>query len=268
MARVKGILQVTGGLKGVSLYTMRGSDEVIMRTKGGPSKSTIQNSESCKGLRNSGTEWGGCTKAASAIRRALEPLLRLADYNVMGGLNAVCKKMQCMDAENEKGRRNVLVTENRAFLTDFNFNKVHPFSRVIRVQPTWQINREMVSATLTIPEFNPTEHLVAPNKLPLMRFVALLGICTNVRYHEASKSYAPDNQQLLGYRREVQTAWNPVKRTLPEQTLHVQLEGVAEYLTENDTLVLAIGVEFGTVGADGEGEAVKWAGCGKVVGTM
>ena len=30
--------------------------------------------------------------------------------------------------------------------------------------------------------------------------------------------------------------------------------------------MLGIGVEFGTVGADGEGEAVKWAGCGKMVG--
>ena len=268
MARVKGILQVTGGMKGVSMYTMRGSEEVIMRTKGGPSKNTIKNSDSCKGLRDSGTEWSGCTKAASAMRRALEPILRLADYNVMGGLNAVCKKIQCMDTENEKGKRNVLVTENLPFLTDFDFNKTNPFSRVIRVLPTWQINRETVSATINIPEFNPTEHLVAPNKLPFMRFVALLGVCTNVRYDEASKSYAPDNQQLLGYRREVQTAWNPVKRILPEQTLHVQLEGVAEYLTDNDTLLLAIGVEFGTVGADGEGEAVKWAGCGKMVGGL
>ena len=48
MARVKGILQVTGGLKGVSMYTMRGNDEVIMRTKGGPSKNTIKTRYSCK----------------------------------------------------------------------------------------------------------------------------------------------------------------------------------------------------------------------------
>ncbi len=101
-----------------------------------------------------------------------------------------------------------------------------------------------------------------------MRFVALLGVFTNVRYDEASKSYVPENQQLLGYRREVQTAWNPVKRMLPEQTMEVKLEGVAEYLTNNNTLLLAIGVEFGTVGADGEGEAMKWAGFGKVVGSL
>ena len=128
------------------------------------------------------------------------------------------------------------------------------------MQPNWQINCETAIAIITIPEFIPTEHLVAPNKLPFIRFVALFGVCSNVRYDGASKSYAPDNQQLLGYRKEIQTVWNPVKRKLPEQTLKVQLEGVAENLTDNDTLLLALGVEFGTVGVDGEGEAVKWAG--------
>ena len=70
----------------------------------------------------------------------------------------------------------------------------------------------------------------------------------------------------MGYRKEVQSAWNPVKRALPVQTLEVQIERIATYLTNNDTLLLGIGVEFGTVGADGEGEVVKWAGCGKMVG--
>lgn len=268
MARVKGILQVTGSLKGVSMYTMRGSDEVIMRTKGGPSKNTIRTSESCKGLRDSGTEWGGCTKAASSLRRAMEPLMRLADYNVMGGMNALCKKIQNLDTENEKGRRNVYVSENRSLLADFNFNKTNPFDRVIRLRPSWNIDRTTASATVTIPDFNPMEQLAAPNKLPFMRFVVVLGVSTNVTYDESSKSYKPANDLLLGYYKEAHTAWFPVKRAMPEQTLEVQIDKIAPFITESDTLVLGLGVEFGTVGADGEGEAVKWAGCAKIVGSL
>ena len=268
MARVKGILQVTGSLKGVSMYTMRGSDEVIMRTKGGPSKNTIKTSESCKGLRDSGTEWGGCTKAASSLRRAMEPLMRLADYNVMGGMNALCKKIQNLDTENEKGRRNVYVSENRSLLADFNFNKTNLFDRVIRLRPTWNIDREAAKATVTIPEFNPMEQLAAPNKLPFMRFVMVLGVSTNVTFNESSKSYKPANDLLLGYFKEAHTDWFPVRRSMPEQTLEVQIDKIASFITENDTLVLGLGVEFGTVGADGEGEAVKWAGCAKIVGSL
>ena len=268
MARVKGLMQVTGNLKGVSMYTMRGSEEVIMRTKGGPSKQTIKTRESCKGLRDSGTEWGGCTKAASALRRALEPLQRLADYNVMGGLNALCKKIQCLDTGNEKGRRNVYVREYNRMLADFNFNKTNPFDRVVRLNPTWNIDRTMVSATITIPEFNPAEQLAAPNKLPFMRFVTVLGVATDVSYDEPSKGYKPANDLLLGYYKEARTGWFPVKRSMPEQTLNVQIEKIAPHLTDSDTLVLGLGVEFGTVGADGEGEAVKWAGCAKIVGSL
>ena len=268
MARVKGILQVTGGLKGVSMYTMRGNDEVIMRTKGGPSKNTIKTRDSCKGLRDSGTEWGGCTKAASALRRGLEPLMRLADYNVMGGMNAVCKKIQCLDTEHEKGKRNVYVSTNRTYLSDFNFNKTNLFDRVVRLKPEWHIDRSMTKATVTLPEFNPAEQLFAPNKLPFLRFVIVLGVATDVTYDESSKSYKPVNDLLLGYYKEAHTDWTPVKRALPEQTLEVQMEKIAPHLTNSDTLVLGIGVEFGTVGADGEGEAVKWAGSAKIVGSL
>jgi len=35
MAIVKGAFQLTGSIRGVSFYTVRGSDKVIMRTKGG-----------------------------------------------------------------------------------------------------------------------------------------------------------------------------------------------------------------------------------------
>jgi hypothetical protein len=268
MARVKGLQQVTGSLKGVSMYTMRGSDEVIMRTKGGPSKHTIKTRESCKGLRDSGKEWGGCTKAASALRRGLEPLMRLADYNVMGGMNALCKKIQCLDMEHEKGTRNVYVRANNRYLADFSFNKINLFDRVIRLKPEWQIDRETTRAVVTLPEFIPADHLFAPNKLPLLRFVVVLGVCTDVTYDPQTQMYSHVNDLLLSYYKEITTEWAPVKRTQPAQTLVAQFESVAAHLTENDTLVLGIGVEFGTVGADGNGEAVKWAGCAKILGAL
>jgi hypothetical protein len=45
----------------------------------------------------------------------------------------------------------------------------------------------------------------------------------------------------------------------------LKLPLVENDLPESITLVLSIGVEFGKAGADGNPEAVKYAGCGKVV---
>ena len=268
MARVKGIMQVTGGLKGVSMYTLRGSEEVIMRTKGGPSKYTIKTRESCKPLRDNGKEWGGCSKAASGIRRGLEPLVRLADINVSGALNGLCKKIQCNDLINEKGSRHVLVSENRKLLTDFDYNKTNPFNNVIRLNPIWEIDRNAVSATITIPAFDPLQHLIAPNKLPFMRFVMVLGITTDEVMDENGGDYIRANRWVFGAQKELLTEWNPVKRSLPEKTFNIEILNASKELTNNDTVLLGIGVEFGTVGADGEGEAVKYAGCAKILGAV
>ncbi len=266
MARVKGLMQITGNMKGVSMYTMRGSEEVIIRTKGGPSKRTIKTRESCKALRNNGMEWKGCTKTASVIRRAVEPLLRVADYNVMGALNALCKKIQCFDVENEQGKRSVLLTRHRELFVNFDFNKTNPFDRVIRLVPNWEIDRATVTATVTIPAFEPDLHLVAPNKLPLMRWMVALGVATDMVMNQHQNGYEYANDILVGYRREERGEWSHVKRSLPEQTLIVDLPKVAPYLKEGDTLILSIGVEFGNVGVDGQGEAVKYAGCAKMLG--
>ncbi len=268
MARVKGIIQVTGSLKGVSIYTMRGSDELIMRTKGGPSKNTIKTRESCKPQRDNGKEWGGCTKAASSIRRALGNSTRLADYNLSGALNAICKKIQCTDETGEKGQRAIRLSLNRKYLTDFNFNKKNLFNQVIRINPSWEIDRQQVKATVNIPDFDPKQDLKQPNKLPLMRWVVTLGVATDVCLDEQSKTYYPMNEQLLGYLKEIHTDWNPAMRPLPAQTLEVKIEDISQYLTDNDTLILSIGVEFGTIGLDGKGEAVKYSGCGKIVGSL
>ena len=99
-----------------------------------------------------------------------------------------------------------------------------------------------------------------------MRFVIVLGVSSNVAFDQNSKRYKAVDDLLPGYCVEEHTVWFPVKRTMSEQILEVQIEGIANYLTESDALVLGMGVEFGTVGADGEGEAVKYAGCAKVLG--
>ena len=57
MAIVKGFLQMTGSIKGMSFYTRVGSDKVIMRTKGGPSKYTVKNGKNYETLRQHQLEW-------------------------------------------------------------------------------------------------------------------------------------------------------------------------------------------------------------------
>lgn len=264
MAKVKGLLQIAGGLKGVSVYTMRGTEQVIMRTKGGPDKHTIKTSESCRALRENGKEWGGCTKAASGLRLALGGLTRLADYNISGALNALCKTIQLTDTDRPKGQRAVAISKNTALLTGFQLNRKAVFDQVVRFPLAYSIRTDNASAEVQLPAYDPALQLSLPFQQPLMRWVVVLGVVTDVE--PTNGGYAPLHELLRGQGAVSITDWQPVKRPQPATTLRVAVPEVVPYLSAGDSLVLSIGLELGTIGADGQGEAVQWAGCAKVLG--
>ena len=76
MAIIKGAIQMNGGIKGVSFYSLRGSDKVFMRTKGGATKDQIANSPKFEALRKQQKEFSGCAKFASLSRYAFGGLHR------------------------------------------------------------------------------------------------------------------------------------------------------------------------------------------------
>jgi hypothetical protein len=78
----------TGRLGNLSAYTMQEHDGIVLRSRGGASKSRIKNAPSFEPTRNLNREWKGVTHAASLIRGGLHALRPLADYNVSGGKGA------------------------------------------------------------------------------------------------------------------------------------------------------------------------------------
>ena len=64
-------------------------------------------------------------------------------------------------------------------------------------------------------------------------------------------------------------SWYPSKTIIPEQTMTVQMTPAQQaMLNDTITVVLSVGVEYGTVGYTGETVEVKYAGCGKVLAVI
>ena len=122
MTIVKGFMQMTGSIQGVSFYTVRGSDKVIMRTKGGATKKQITNSPKFEKTRKHNMEFGGCSKFGSKARKAFGGLHRIADYNVNPVLNGMGKRLMKLDTVSEVGRRNLKLSVYKQALKGFNFN--------------------------------------------------------------------------------------------------------------------------------------------------
>lgn len=70
MAQITQGLAFTGSISNLSAYKMRGSDKIILRTKGGPSKNMIKKSPRFEITRRLNVEFGGRATATKWIRNA------------------------------------------------------------------------------------------------------------------------------------------------------------------------------------------------------
>ena len=269
MAIIKGAFQLTGSIKGVSFYTQTGSDKVIMRTKGGATKQQIANSPKFAKLRLQQTEWSGCAKCASMIRFSFGGLHRLADYNLTPVLSGFVKNIQKCDTTHENGQRSISLSLQRQALAGFNFNRNYPVNGVLRVSPSWEINREQLQATVTIPRINTAMDLQNIQRLPYFRILVSLGTVSDMRYEAAVNNYVPFVADLHGTSASTIGEWHSSQTIVPEHALTVQMDAKqAILLTDEVSVVLSIGVEFGMVGFTGETVEVKHAGSGKVLDVL
>ena len=266
MTIVKGFMQMAGSIQGVSFYTLKGSDKVIMRTKGGATKKQIANSPDFENTRKQNMEFGGCSKFGAKARKAFGGLNRLADYNLTPVLTGMGKGMMKLDTVSEVGKRNLKLSENKDVLEGFNFNRNYPFNTVVRISPQWVLDRDNLSVAVTIPRINTDIDLLNIQKLPFFRFIVAIGTISDMAYNETKSEYKPLVPDLHGASNSTSGEWQKTQSTVPEQTLVVQLnDSLVEELTDNVSVLLSMAIEFGDIGMTDEPVEVKYAGCGKVL---
>jgi len=257
---------MSGSIQGVSFYTLKGSDKVIMRTKGGATKKQIANSPKFENTRKQNMEFGGCSKFGAKTRKAFGGLHRLADYNVTPVLNGMGKSLMKLDTVSEVGKRNLKLTENKDILEGFNFNRNYPFNTVVRISPQWVLDRDNIQATVTVPRINTDIDLLNIQKLPFFRLMVAIGTVSDLAYNGAKNEYKPLVPDLHGASNTTTGEWFKTQSIVPEQTLTVQLnDALVAEMTDDVTVLLSMAVELGNIGLTDEPVEVKYAGCGKVL---
>lgn len=257
---------MTGSIKGVTFYTRRGSDQVIMRTKGGISGDKIKRLPQYEGLRNQQKEWSGVTKLASGVRLAFGGLHRIADYNLTSVLNGLANKMQKADITTQKGKRPVHFSQFRQALDGFNFNRNYMFNSVLRTTLNYEITRETLSASVNFPRINTDIDVLNVQRLPFFRLIVSLGTASDMLFNEQMADYFPAVEGLHGASTVTNSDWFPANSIIDEQTVAVQMtEKQRTMLTNEVSVILSVAIEFGAVSFTGQPEAVKYAGSGKVL---
>ncbi|PSL34564.1 hypothetical protein [Chitinophaga ginsengisoli] len=253
------MLDISGGLGSFSFYKRRDSDKVILRTKGGATRKQIQKSPKFALTRLNNEEFGDAARGGCGIRLAIFHIRHLADYNFTPPMNALCRSIMKMDTTRELGMRRLEFSEYRHLLDGFNLNKRHPFNNVVKPPVYCTIDRNTSSATVQLPELTPGINLSLPWQYPMYRIIMSIGILSD---GGADSDYAASRPMLIN--QPVTTAWRLAAQAYKAETIVLQPETLKK-LSADETLVVSIGIEMGTLISDAVIERVKRAGSGKIL---
>lgn len=264
MAQLLSDFSFTGRLGNISAYKMKGSDKIILRTRGGASKNKIKRSPAFEKTRRINAEFGGRSTASKYLLRTMVHLKSLADHNIAGPLNALIKPIQAMDTENDWGKRGVHFTKNPKLLEGFNLNRRNPFDSIVRNPVSCVLSREELSGRIDIPRLIPgINFFTPPGHYPFYGFVASLGIVPDLFYDKFR--YEPE-PGLVPYSKTVYSDWYPVLNGSPAQSLETSLVMPGITVTGSSwILMLSVGIRFGTVSANNEVGQARYAGAAKIL---
>ncbi|MDD4969722.1 MAG: hypothetical protein PHT07_09885 [Paludibacter sp.] len=266
MAISKSIMQLEGSLANVSMYKMHGSDKVIVRAKGGPTKDQIKTKPKFKKVRQNNSEWAGCTRMGSKIRKSFEVMKRLEDYPVTGALNAICKEIQKLDTAGTHGRRAIRLSQHKNMISGFPFSNKQVLESVLRVPIETSLNRMTGEATIEIPEVNAEMYLYNFRNLPYYRIVAnLSGVCDLSIPDNKAKYEAPYYGYCDKKLGSFESEWIPTLGVQPARSILLKYPLADNPIPDEVTLLLCLGIEFGKVGVANIPCGVKYAGTGKIV---
>lgn len=266
MARLKDLLKMTGTLAMITMYTRQGSDEVYIRTKGGPSKKQIKTNPEFAKVRLNNSEWVGCTKMGSKIRSAFYTMNILEDYPVNGALNAICKHIQHLNIENELGKRSVALSKHKEMMVGFSFSQKQVLESVLRVPISTTLDRGTGVARVDIPAINTEINLYNFRGLPYFRILGALGGASDRIYSEEDGKYVELNEGYCSRKDGIyQSEWLPSFGTLPAMSFTLSYPLVENPIPDDVTLLLSVGIEFGKMSYTGQPVGVKYAGTGKVM---
>jgi hypothetical protein len=266
MGILKSGFQFTGSVSNISAYTLRGSDKIIVRSKGGASKKHIQTKPSFEPTRNLNREWKVVTKAAMRIRHGLTALRPLADYNISGPLNAIVKTIQTTDTVNPKGKRSILFSHYPDFISSFNYNRQTYFDSIVRHPLLLEADRKKTSARITTPGLQPAINFFPHPHYAYCRFVLAMTAVNDYVFDERSGQY----RALLGKPPEYRPIYSDwVPSNMPQPAADYELLPVSEFTVGPDmVLIIGAGIQYGKIGLDGSIGPAPHVGAARIMGVL
>lgn len=266
MAFLKDITFI-GTIGDFTAYKMKGYDKIILRRKGGPSKEEVNHSETFALNRLHRREFGASATLGKFVRFMLGSHQSVSNYNISGTINGILKHLKHQDKESKLGERALRLSAVPRLLQGFPLNIHNTFETIMRTTVQWSIARETRSARVEVPALLRNINFHPLNEQPYFCVTIVLGIVPDVLYNEASGTYGPspwfDGMYIPA---QASSPWYPAKKGSPVTTLEVAADMIPP--DESYTLILSIGVRFGSLSDYDKIQLLDNMGAAKILGTL
>lgn len=273
MAFLNGNGGFTGSLGNLSAYQPKGSDKIILRTKGGANKKRIKKDPKFARVRSNNEEFGSCSKMAAHLRGKLYPFVNMVDHNLNAAFSALNKTIQLLDTTNPPGQRSIRYSKHPYLLVNYAFNQRFGFDAMLRYPLQAVLDRERATARLVIPTLQPGIHLHFPWQLPYYRLIVHFFLLCDL-VHDGRHYAVEEARQTEAYCPLFVSDWLPVNATRPGEELLLPIQKhlstkptttIPFPLEEQHSLVLAAGIQMGKPGPGDTIQETKYCGTGKIL---
>jgi hypothetical protein len=260
MAKLTVPFPFKGKWAGISVYELKGVG-TVGRQGWGPSAKAIATKPEYDITRRNNQEFKACSKASKYFRRTLHPLEWARDHRLSHKVTSRMYDFLPLDGESEFGKRQVFLSSSPRLLEGINLSERYPFDTVVRGGLSYELYRQTLSASIDLPALKAGVSFIPTGKQPYFKVVAALGVAPDLLWQGEGYGFDPSYE---GFRPvQVENDWTPTAKGSDAESLQLQLP----YTPPDDAfaLVLTLGILMGTIGRRGGVEAVKYAGCAKVL---
>lgn len=244
MAKQKGSIKYVGTIGDVRHFKIKGKEGYFAGMTGGPSGEQIKTSPEFARTRENMSEFGACAKVGKSIRVPLSNVSKgKRDSSLTGRLTAVMKKVNLEDTANPRGKRSILISENKEYLNGFEFDKNKSIHGVLSAQFSSEYSPENETMYLEVLEHNPSEALNAPAGATHYKIISTVSVISDFAFNEITGIYEPVNTEV----NEVMNAESSSMLDLSTLTEDLQISvetPPADELGDGTTILHCLAIEF------------------------
>jgi len=241
MAIQTGNIKYRGSFKNIRQYRTLNDPNTYAGEKGGANRDLILNNPAFARTRENMNEFNGCGLAVKAIRQGLMNLLpEQTDKYFTARMMKVVKEINCRDYEGFRGKRAIIFSGERPFLSTFKFNPMEDYTQKLINKFSFEHPIGRAEATLSLTALQLKADYI-PKGAKYFRVQNHISVISDYTYVEANRRYEPLSQ-LNTVSAFAYSAYTPVETALTDEIVAAFPQGTAP--GTDDTVIQCVGIEF------------------------